>query len=232
MIFINNEFLLGIFAALATTYLGSRAQLAYNLNRIRIAIYCYLDNLFAIKLNIYQKQCELMIPLVNHYGNSNNISYKYDQLPVLNTEYLNAYDLTTLRKVLQDENIFKVFISFKSSINYLQTPSPYELFLEFNNKMNTHRETEHEDESIENFLACPVVISLKHNLIASLEYKSEAAKEMKKEIEVVIRYLGGCPFIWLFFLMPLGERKQDTCCLHKHRTINIFYTQAHFARLK
>lgn len=203
---VNTDFLLGIFAALLTTYLGTRAQLAYNLNRTRIAIHSYLENLFAKNLNIYQKQCELMISLVNHYGNPNNISYKYDHLPVLNSEYLNAYDLTTLRKVLQDENIFKVFISFKSSISYLQTPSPYELFLEFNNKMNTHRETDHENDSIEYFLACPVVISLKHNLIASLEYKSEAAAEMKKEIEVVIKYLDGYTFIWLF-TYAFGRKK-------------------------
>ncbi|MBK7439964.1 MAG: hypothetical protein IPI65_00110 [Bacteroidetes bacterium] len=194
----NNDFLLGIFAALLSTYLTSRFKLAYDLNRARIALLGYMDTLILSSINTYNNQCNKVIEYVLNFGTEKGKSIKYNHLPTLNADYFKSFDITTLRKVIQADSILGKFINMQSSINYLQNPSPFELVMEFRSKMNEHKEKYHENDSIDLFNKCQVVISLKDDLETALQFKVEATVEMKRELEEVTKYLNGNSLSWIF----------------------------------
>lgn len=70
--------------------------------------------------------------------------------------------------------------------------------MEFRSKMNEHKEKYHENDSLELFNKCQVVISLKDDLETALQYKVEATVEMKRELEEVTKYLTGNSLSWIF----------------------------------
>jgi hypothetical protein len=139
-----------------------------------------------------------VIEYVLNFGTEKGKSIKYNHLPTLNADYLKSFDITTLRKVIQADSILGKFINMQSSINYLQNPSPFDLAMEFRSKMNEHKEKYHENDSLELFNKCQVVISLKDDLETALQYKVEATVEMKRELEEVTKYLTGNSLSWIF----------------------------------
>jgi hypothetical protein len=193
---------IGALLALFLSALFSRFTNALKLNRIRIAIIHYLENIGCPKFERYIKDCLQAI------GHSQLVHLTiedrregYDDMPMLTSDIFKSFSQTDLLIVMSKPSLYAELLNLIYGIEYVKKNMPVSLYNNFADRTNKHLEEkglQAGDEQFNHIKTCGAIAEYRSETIHDLNLKIEAANNAIETLKLIVIGLQGKKQIWIW----------------------------------